>query len=381
MKSSLVLTFVLTALFSCTDDLSLATDAQNRNLNTNATSSLTLFPTANYVWTLMPRYNDADGATCGELVPQEHYPCKAIEIGGEIYGFAYTGYDVVQRKLNKSTKQWESFMPTVSSAMKTVFKRTNYLFSYGDKMYTGLWNLSNTELGYDGRVYSVNHISGTIHQLAQFPGIGTYKFISFVVGNRGYVMGGVTPSDEMSSQFWEYNFDTNEWTDKGTMPGGARAGGSAFVIGNDVYVGLGFTSVDGNGNGSSYSRNWIKFDPSNATAVTALQTFPGVRRTGAEGFVLNNKIYLGCGVGRFINGLPETTDDFWEYNPSTNVWKQKAKYPSNVEDRSTRRAAFMQGNAGYVIVGCLSRLWRYSNTTAVSVPPPGTGPVPMPTNP
>lgn len=179
----------------------------------------------------------------------------------------------------------------------------------------------------------------------------------------------------MATELWEYNFDTNVWTNKGSMPGGPRAGGSAFVIGNDVYVGLGFTSLHNGYLYRGWSGDWIKFNPSNPTAVTTLQSFPGIKRTDAPGFVLNNKIYLGWGIPRDAGA--ENPDDFWEYNPSTNVWTEKAKCPTDTRTFHGNHAAFAQGNAGYVVIGCLTKLWRYSNTSAVPMPP---GPIIGPAN-
>jgi hypothetical protein len=51
----------------------------------------------------------------------------------------------------------------------------------------------------------------------------------------------------------------------------------------------------------------------------------GTQRNDAVGFSIDSlgKGYVGTGgdgTGGFLN-------DFWEYNPSTNVWTQKANYP------------------------------------------------------
>jgi N-acetylneuraminic acid mutarotase len=384
MKSSITLTLFLTLLFSCTDDLSLAPDAQKSNLNTQAISGVGPVATNGYVWTLMPRYNDGDITTCptNDTFSVLENTCRIIEINGDIYGFSGGAYDEhysdVERKLNNTTKQWESFDPAVRSAMKTVLGKSKYLFSYGDKMYTGLSNLQ----GYEKIVYSLNHKTGTIHQVSQFPGTARYGVISFVVGNKGYVMGGwanisESPYYNMSLELWEYNFDTNVWTNKGIMPGGPRGSASAFVMGSDVYFGLGCTALSA-GYPVGPSRDWIKFDPSNPTAFTILQSFPGAKRRHAPGFMLNNKIYLGW--GRTMEN-ESNTDDFWEYNPSTNMWKEKTKCPTDAESLRPNHATFVQGNAGYVVIGCLTKLWRYSNTAAVPVPPIGTGPVVVPTNP
>src|SRR5688572_28723277 len=118
--SSLISTIILIVLFSCTEDLSVTPDIQNRNLNANSINQLSPVPAGDYVWTLMPNYNDADGADCSTSVdtpPEELSSCRAININGEIYAFAGS-YLQAQRRLNKTTKQWETFSQTTATAMK-----------------------------------------------------------------------------------------------------------------------------------------------------------------------------------------------------------------------------------------------------------------------
>ena len=47
--------------------------------------------------------------------------------------------------------------------------------------------------------------------------------------------------------------------------------------------------------------------------------FGGAARSGAVGFSIGNKGYMGTGVSGNTK-----FNDFWEYDPETNVWTQKA---------------------------------------------------------
>ena len=383
MKPCILSIILVIFVISCTEDLSVTPDIQNRNLDSNALSEVSVSPTGQFVWTAIPNYNDADGAQCPEYnnITQEKSFCKVVTISDDIYVFAGSTYNV-PRKLNKTTKQWETFSQAVGNAMRIALLRGKYLFSYGNKMYTGLWN-EDDDGWYPGIVRSVNQVTGVTTEVAPFPGLNALDFASFAIGTKGYVMGGYTIDTEvMSQEFWEYDFIANTWTNKGTIPGGVRAGASVFVVGNFVYLGLGYSSLDNDYNHDNhrvYRRDWIKFDPANPTAITTLQSFPGTRRRNAKGFVLNDKIYLGWGYGRIVAGTMEDVDDFWEYNPETNAWREKVKCPGNIEVVGNR-APFVQGNAGYVVIGCFSRFWRYSATSAVPVPP-GDGPIVQPSNP
>ena len=50
--------------------------------------------------------------------------------------------------------------------------------------------------------------------------------------------------------------------------------------------------------------------------------FGGLGRWAAVGFSIGSKGYIGTGV----NGTSTFLSDFWEYDPATNAWTQKADY-------------------------------------------------------
>ena len=59
-------------------------------------------------------------------------------------------------------------------------------------------------------------------------------------------------------------------------------------------------------------------------------SFPGESRYGAFGFSLNEKIYIGGGHQKTFlgqNRAENIYNDFWEYDPSTDTWTQKADFP------------------------------------------------------
>ncbi|HMI63424.1 MAG TPA: hypothetical protein VK518_21055, partial [Puia sp.] len=76
-------------------------------------------------------------------------------------------------------------------------------------------------------------------------------------------------------------------------------------------------------------------------------SLPNFGRTAAFGFSIGSKGYVGGGSG----GLPvqsrHSLADFWEYDPTTNAWTQKANLPLGLE----RAASFVVGTNGYVCTG------------------------------
>src|SRR4051794_36719899 len=71
--------------------------------------------------------------------------------------------------------------------------------------------------------------------------------------------------------------------------------------------------------------------------------FGGTARNLAVGFSIGNKAYIGTGTA--ANGL---TNDFWEWDQSTNIWTQKANF-----DGTARSGAvgFSIGTKGYIGTG------------------------------
>lgn len=99
-------------------------------------------------------------------------------------------------------------------------------------------------------------------------------------------------------------------------------------------------------------------------------SFVGEERYGAFGFSLNNKIYLGGGHVKPFIGSYETEylfNDFWEYDPATDQWTQKADLPF---PKVLDVAYFTINGKGYLTTGVIGEtethqllytndLWEY----------------------
>ncbi len=60
--------------------------------------------------------------------------------------------------------------------------------------------------------------------------------------------------------------------------------------------------------------------------------FPGVAREYATGFSIGNKGYIGLGIS------PAFLNDFYEYNPKTNVWNEKADFLVMADSQRVKEA-------------------------------------------
>lgn len=328
--------------------------------NANGISTLDIGPVNPYVWTKLPVPLLSDYF--------EYYPRNdasqdlfLLEVNNEVYcGIA--SHAEVAFKFNKATKRWDLFDDPNGMFTLTAIAGYKYLFSYDSKFYAGLRLGDGDDAGGEDESYIGSHdvVTGDHQEKARFPGTPVSEPACFVVGSKGYIIGGYNPRTKSAvNQFWEYDFIADQWTNKGSLPGGARAGASAYVLNNKVYFGLGYDVVTINGQRvTRYKKDWYQMDPASSGGIAmAKTTFPGTPKKNPKGFTINEKFYLGWAKA----------NDFWEYNPASNKWTQKDNLPvAGSSDRNV--SLFAVGNAGYLVQGWMGTFWRYSNTTLVPVP-------------
>ncbi len=205
-----------------------------------------------------------------------------------------------------------------------------------------------------------NTIYSQWSQVADLPQYKT-RIAGFSIGTKGYALGGTVETASTytgatpSKNLWIYDSSTNTWSAGPDYPGAANTWAFSFVINNIAYVGIGnetnFYAYDpitntwtekasrpspsGNDfynstgfvlNNEGYALGsgsvLIKYDPSTNTwtSIDVSSTLPV--RTGAFSFVANGKAYIGGGNngGTYYN-------TFYEFDPSTNTFIQKANHP------------------------------------------------------
>lgn len=261
-------------------------------------------------------------------------------------------------KFNSSTKQW-----ALQSFSNIWFGSTTYpgwqcAFSYGSKIFTGL-GYSGLEPYYVSDYFvSADPVAGIQTALPRFPGTPSLYFTSFVIGDKGYILGGYNALlNDCSNQFWEYNFSTNQWTNKGVSPLGKRSDALVIVYGGKAYMGLGYDFVTINGQRiTRYKNDWIEYDPA-SSFHRILADLPGQKRAKAKGFIIERNIYAGFGYNG-SGGL----NDFWKYDPAANAWTQQATYTGSAVTNRVNTNAFSVNGEGYVVKGDLSECYRFTNS-------------------
>ncbi len=177
-------------------------------------------------------------------------------------------------------------------------------------------------------------------QKADLSGGESEGAVSFSIGSKGYLGTGFG----LTKDFWEYDPSTNTWTQKADFGGAARAGAFGFSIGSKGYIGTGIIRSASN---PGTTKDFWKYDPV-ANTWTQKADFGGTARGQDVGFSIGSRGYIGTGFSGYSSTNLVGTKDFWEYDPSTNTWTQKADFGG-----ATRVDAvgFSIGSKGYIGAG------------------------------
>ena len=217
---------------------------------------------------------------------------------------------------------------------------------------------------------------------------------SFNLGSKGYFIGGETAAATNLVDTWEYNTETNSWSQKADYPGVGTQKGVAFSINGIGYYGFGTAG------GQLYSYNpqsntWTQkatctipsisfwsttyfvigtkayfLDQNNkffiydsvTDSYTSLSDFTGLRRVTGVGFSINNKGYVCTGLNATSAGNT-FLNDLWEYNPLNDTWTQKNALPAAGRYASF---GFAFNNKGYILGGetntsaMTNQFWEYN---------------------
>lgn len=150
---------------------------------------------------------------------------------------------------------------------------------------------------------------------ADLPRTGRWYATTFTIGDKAYLCTGMDENRERLKDLWEFDPKTLKWTEKAEFPGTARNAAVAFVIDGFAYVGTGFDSNVGS------TRDFYKYNPQK-NEWTQISDLPGEVREHAVGFALNGKGYVTTGKSK--SGWLK---DNWEYDPKTDKWTRKEDVP------------------------------------------------------
>jgi N-acetylneuraminic acid mutarotase len=222
-------------------------------------------------------------------------------------------------------------------------------FSIGTKGYVGTGGSNGS---YTNDFWEFDPENDIWTQKANVGGSPRGFAVGFSIGDKGYIGLGSRLA-EVRNDFWEYDPTTNSWSQKAIFPGQGKVGATAFSIGDKGYVGTGGPS---NTIGNETREFW-EYNPQTNSWLQK-SDFGGAARDRAVGFSIGSKGFIGTGY--YYDGSNTVNyNDFWEYNPDTDSWTEKAEYPGGGTHSG---AGFALGsNNGYIGMGYLDRtdFWKY----------------------
>lgn len=160
-------------------------------------------------------------------------------------------------------------------------------------------------------------------------GLDRASATTFSIGNQGYICLGQGETNPYFKDLWEYDWDTQSWSQKADFIGSARRQAISFTIDGIAYVG---TGQDATG----LLKDFYKFDKTTNT-WTQLNDFSGTARRQAIGFSMGSNGYLGTGDDGVLK------NDFWMYVPTSDTWIQKANFPGTPRAGATAWGIFPTG--------------------------------------
>ncbi len=175
---------------------------------------------------------------------------------------------------------------------------------------------------------------------------------SFTIGNKGYLCTGYRGANkEFLNDLWEFDMDSETWTQCETMPVEGRRYAAAFALNGKGYV---TTGGKKDGTMVTYVSDTWEYDPSTDT-WTQKDDFKGGAREGALAFAIGGYGYVGTG---YRSGV---TSDYWMYDPDQDLWYGDSdddftpltnvhNYASGASSRDGA-VSFSNGSRGFILTG------------------------------
>ncbi|MBB78488.1 MAG: galactose oxidase [Crocinitomicaceae bacterium] len=198
---------------------------------------------------------------------------------------------------------------------------------------------------------------------SDFTGLKRERAVSFTINNFGYLGTGVDTAEIVHNDFWKYDPTLDTWTQIADLPGSVRRNAIAFSINDKGYVGTGIDLVQASTPGAMTLNDFWEYDPT-TNSWDQKANYPGGFGFGvyfATGFSIGSKGYVCCGK----LGPNNYIDQLWEYKPSTDQWAQLPDFPGGVR---YQLSSFVIGYNAYVGLGTdqdayRKDIWAFSAAT------------------
>jgi hypothetical protein len=181
-----------------------------------------------------------------------------------------------------------------------------------------------------GDIYKFDHTSNTFSFVISDPALA-FASVSCAYNDVAYIFS--------SNAIHIFDPATKTITERSVLDNQQLYLTAGFVIGSDIYVGLGSTI-----NNISSNKFW-KYSISE-NSWTPIAPFPDDSKLAAFAFANNGRGYVGGGY-RYTNFYAVVMNDLWRYDPATNGWALQESLPFEASE-PFKTPATQMNNKGYV---------------------------------
>lgn len=177
------------------------------------------------------------------------------------------------------------------------------------------------------------------------------RAIAFSINGKGYAGMGVDTNETVHNDLWEYDQLADVWTQKASLPGSVRRDAVGLAIDNKGYVGMGIDSAEAF-LGTVLNDFW-EYNPA-TNSWTQKANYPAGTGIGvyfATAFCLDHKAFVCCGKVASDNYL----DEVWEYKPYSDTWAKRSDFPGGAR---YQLSSFVVNNVAYVGLGADYNIYR-----------------------
>nr|MBS0037556.1 T9SS type A sorting domain-containing protein [Saprospiraceae bacterium] len=200
-----------------------------------------------------------------------------------------------------------------------------YAATYGGKAYFGFG--SNDFTYFFNDLWEFNHETQEWTELTSCPCAG--RAHPAFVAHSGKIFVGLGGTGQDLNDWWEYDIETDQWTQRPSLPGPPRHHPFHFAAGEYVYAGFGHGS-------SSYYSDWYRYDLEENN-WTQMNNHPAGGRVAGQEFSHNGYGYIISGDGGGHSNLAE--GEFWRYEHEEDSWTRLPDHPGSAPDGRVGRWA------------------------------------------
>jgi N-acetylneuraminic acid mutarotase len=160
-------------------------------------------------------------------------------------------------------------------------------------------------------------------QKAEFPGATRISSSGFAAASKAYVVGGYDwAAGNYLKQTWQYDPALDAWEQKANFPGAARSEAAAFGVGNKGYLGTGQGRIMVLNNPVTvYFKDFYEYN-AQTNAWSQKADYPNATRHGAFAFMIRGHGFIGGGYNASAGYR-----DLYMYDHLINSWIEKTDYP------------------------------------------------------